>query len=196
MFAPGALHRGWLGAWSAACLSAQIFGERQLFPFCKRTDKAGLILAHSETHRFHLVLRYYRGLSFSRIRFLGTRWIGSGRRKRRIGLILNVAGITFLVWAQQRLGRNWSQTVSVKEGHELVTSGLYRWIRHPMYTGGFIACLGSAIVAGGAFVFLLLFLGAIFLWRVGAEDKLMEQKFPNEYPEYKKRTKGVIPFVW
>jgi protein-S-isoprenylcysteine O-methyltransferase Ste14 len=113
-----------------------------------------------------------------------------------IGLILNVAGITCLVWARQRLGRNWSQTVSVKEGHELVTSGPYRWIRHPMYTGGFIACLGSAIVAGGAFVFLLLFLGAIFLWRVGAEDKLMEQQFPNEYPDYKKRTKAVIPFVW
>ena len=98
--------------------------------------------------------------------------------------------------ARQRLGRNWSQTVSVKEGHELVTSGPYRHIRHPMYTGGFIACLGSAIVAGGAFVFLLLFLGAIFLWRVGSEDKLMEQQFPNEYPDYKKRTKAVIPFVW
>ena len=65
-----------------------------------------------------------------------------------------------------------------------------------MYTGGFIACLGSAIVAGGAFVFLLVFLGAIFLWRVGAEDKLMEQQFPNEYPDYKKRTKAVIPFLW
>ncbi len=99
-----------------------------------------------------------------------------------IGLILNVAGITFLVWARQRLGRNWSQTVSVKEGHELVTSGPYRWIRHPMYTGGFVACLGSAIIAGGAFVFLLLFLGAIFLRRVGAEDKLMEQQFRPNIP--------------
>ena len=65
-----------------------------------------------------------------------------------------------------------------------------------MYTGGFIACLGSAIVAGGAFVFLVLFLGVIFLRRVGAEDKLMEQQFPNEYPDYKKRTKAVIPFAW
>ncbi len=113
-----------------------------------------------------------------------------------VGLILNVAGMAFLVWARQRLGRNWSQTVSAKEEPELVTSGPYRYIRPPMYTGGFIACLGSAIVAGGAFVFLLLFLGAIFFWRVGAEDKLMEQQFPNEYPDYKKRTKAVIPFVW
>jgi protein-S-isoprenylcysteine O-methyltransferase Ste14 len=113
-----------------------------------------------------------------------------------IGLVLNVAGMALFVWARQRLGRNWSQTVSAKEGHELVTTGPYRYIRHPMYAGGFIACLGSVIVAGGAFVFLLVFLGAIFLWRVGAEDKLMEQQFPNEYPDYKKRTKAVIPFVW
>ena len=65
-----------------------------------------------------------------------------------------------------------------------------------MYTGGFIACVGSAIVAGGAWILLLVILGTIFLWRVGAEDKLMAQQFPNEYPEYEKRTKALIPFVW
>jgi protein-S-isoprenylcysteine O-methyltransferase len=65
-----------------------------------------------------------------------------------------------------------------------------------MYAGGFLACIGSAIVCGGAFIFLLVTLGAIFLQRVGAEDKLMEQQFPSEYPDYKKRTKALIPFVW
>lgn len=113
-----------------------------------------------------------------------------------IGVILCAAGMAFLGWARQHLGRNWSQTVSIKKGHELVTSGPYRFVRHPMYTGGFIACIGSAIVGGGAWIFLLVILGAIFLWRVGAEDKLMEEQFPNEYPDYKKRTKAVIPFVW
>jgi protein-S-isoprenylcysteine O-methyltransferase len=113
-----------------------------------------------------------------------------------IGVILCAAGIAFNIWARQHLGRNWSQTVSIKKGHELVTSGPYRYIRHPIYTGGLIACIGSAIVAGGAWIFLLVILGAIFLWRVDAEDKLMEQQFPNEYPDYKKRTKALIPFVW
>jgi protein-S-isoprenylcysteine O-methyltransferase len=65
-----------------------------------------------------------------------------------------------------------------------------------MYTGGMIAAIGSAIVAGGAFIFLLVILGALFLWRVGAEDRLMARQFPNEYPEYKKRTKALIPFIW
>jgi protein-S-isoprenylcysteine O-methyltransferase len=113
-----------------------------------------------------------------------------------IGLVVCVAGMAFFVSARQHLGKNWSQTVSVKEDHELVTSGPYRYVRHPMYAGGLVASIGSAIVCGGAFVFLLAFLTPIFLWRVGAEDKLMEQQFPNEYPDYKKRTKALIPFVW
>jgi protein-S-isoprenylcysteine O-methyltransferase Ste14 len=114
----------------------------------------------------------------------------------RLGVILCAAGMAFLVWARQNLGGNWSQTVSIKKGHELVTSGPYRYVRHPMYTGGFIACIGSAIVGGGPWIILLVILGPIFLWRVGAEDRLMAQQFPNEYPQYKKRTKALIPFVW
>ncbi len=94
-----------------------------------------------------------------------------------IGLILCLAGMAVLVSARQHLGKNWSQTVSAKEGHELVTSGPYRYVRHPMYAGGLVSAIGSAIVCGGAFVFLLVLLGAIFLWRVGAEDKLMQRQF-------------------
>jgi protein-S-isoprenylcysteine O-methyltransferase len=113
-----------------------------------------------------------------------------------IGVVLCAAGMALLVWARHRLGRNWSPTVAKKEGQELVTSGPYRYVRHPMYFGGLIAAIGSAIVCGGAFVFLLVILGAIFIRRVGAEDKLMAQLFPEEYPDYKKRTKALIPFVW
>jgi protein-S-isoprenylcysteine O-methyltransferase Ste14 len=113
-----------------------------------------------------------------------------------IGTIIAVVGMVFLVWARQSLGRNWSQTVSAKEGHELITSGPYHYVRHPVYTGGLIACIGSVIVAGGVFVFLFVFLTPLFLWRIGAEDKLMAQQFPNEYPDYKRRTKRLIPFVW
>ncbi len=113
-----------------------------------------------------------------------------------IGVIVCSAGMAIFVSARQHLGKNWSQAVSAKEGHELVTSGPYRFVRHPMYFGGLVAVIGSAIVCGGAWIFLILFLGAIFLWRVGAEDRLMAQQFPDEFPDYKKRTKALIPFVW
>jgi protein-S-isoprenylcysteine O-methyltransferase Ste14 len=106
------------------------------------------------------------------------------------------AGAVLLVWARLRLKKNWSQTVSAKEGHELVTTGPYRFVRHPMYAGGIVACIGSAIVAGGAFVFLLIILTPLFLWRVGAEDRLMARQFPNQYPEYRKCSWDLIPFIY
>src|SRR5262245_41553360 len=113
-----------------------------------------------------------------------------------IGVILCVAGMALLVWARQTLGRNWSQTVAAKKEPELVMSGPYRYIRHPMYFGGLIAPIGSAIVVRGGWFFLIVILGSLFLWRVVAEDKLMAQQFPNEYAGYKKRTKTLIPYIW
>jgi protein-S-isoprenylcysteine O-methyltransferase Ste14 len=113
-----------------------------------------------------------------------------------IGLVIFGIGAVFFVAARKTLGRNWSQTVSAKEQQELITSGPYHVVRHPMYSAGLLACLGSAIVAGGPFVFMLVTLLPIFLWRVGAEDKLMSAQFPNQYPEYMRRTKALIPFVW
>jgi protein-S-isoprenylcysteine O-methyltransferase Ste14 len=113
-----------------------------------------------------------------------------------VGIVLCLVGFAILMSARRTLGKNWSQTVATKEDHELITSGLYRYVRHPMYAGGFIAAIGSAITAGGAFVFLLLLLTPLFIWRTGAEDKLMAQQFPNEFPAYKRMTKKLIPFVW
>lgn len=113
-----------------------------------------------------------------------------------IGLVVTVAGDVVFVAGRQALGRNWSQTVSAKDDPELVESGPYRYIRHPMYSGGLIAAAGSVLVAAGPFVFLLVFLAPVFLWRVRAEDRLLERQFPTAYPEYERRTKALIPFVW
>jgi len=113
-----------------------------------------------------------------------------------LGLVVCVAGMGLFIWGRQQLGKNWSQGVSAKEDHQLVTSGPYRFVRNPMYSGGLVAAIGTAIAAGGGFVFLLIVLAASFIWRVGAENRLMEQQFPEDYPAYRKRTKALIPFVW
>jgi protein-S-isoprenylcysteine O-methyltransferase len=113
-----------------------------------------------------------------------------------LGLLGTLAGMGTLVWGRQTLGANWSQTVSVKEDQELITQGPYTLVRHPMYAGGLLASISSALVAGGPFVFATLVVGSLFLWRVGAEDKLMEEQFPETYPDYMRRTKRLIPFVW
>lgn len=113
-----------------------------------------------------------------------------------VGLVVFFAGAAFFVAARQQLGRNWSQVVASKEEQALVTSGPYAVVRHPMYFGGTVMCLGAAIVVGGAFLCMLVTLLPIFIWRVGAEDKLMTQQFPADYPKYMQRTKALIPLVW
>ncbi len=113
-----------------------------------------------------------------------------------LGTALCGLGIAFAILARRHLGKNWSREPSIQEGHELVTSGPYRFVRHPIYTGFFIAILGSALVGGT--MWLVIFIGfcLMFVWRVKAEEGLMMQLFPQRYPEYKRGTKALIPFVW
>jgi len=114
---------------------------------------------------------------------------------RVLGVATTSGGLALLIAGRQTLGRNWSQTVSAKEAPELVTAGPYSLVRHPMYGGGLIAALGSAVVVGGPFVFMSVLLGALFGWRVGAEDRLMAEQFPDAYPAYQRRTRALIPYV-
>lgn len=111
------------------------------------------------------------------------------------GLILCLAGFALCVWARLHLGRNWGMPMSFKEGHSLVTGGPYRYIRHPIYTGMLLAVFGSDLVAGS--VWLAVFVGmAIYcVYSARTEEGLMMRAFPEQYTEYKRRTKAFIPFV-
>jgi protein-S-isoprenylcysteine O-methyltransferase Ste14 len=113
-----------------------------------------------------------------------------------VGLVLCVAGIAFAIWARIHLGKNWSGTPSMKEGHELITSGPYRFVRHPIYTGMLVALVGSALASGVIWLAILVVFLFNFLYRLPIEERYMMQLFPKEYPEYKKRTKKLIPFIW
>lgn len=113
-----------------------------------------------------------------------------------IGAVLCVLGISFAIWARFHLGKNWSSHPTLKEGHELVTSGPYRFVRHPIYTGILLAELGTALAVGYIWLILLVFGAVVFVRRVFIEEKIMMKQFPDAYPEYKKHTKALIPFIW
>ena len=113
-----------------------------------------------------------------------------------IGSILCALGITFAIWARWHLGKNWSSHPALKEGHELVTSGPYRFVRHPIYTGILLAEFGTVLAAGYIWLIPLIFGGVVFIRRVSIEEQIMMKQFPDAYPEYKKRTKALIPFIW
>ena len=110
--------------------------------------------------------------------------------------VLCVIGLVFAVWARVTLGRNWSGVVTLKEGHELVERGPYRFVRHPIYTGILTMFFATALAQGhlSGFVGTLL-LFASFWIKLRDEEKLMLQQFPERYADYRRRVKRIIPFV-
>lgn len=113
------------------------------------------------------------------------------------GIILCISGIALAIYARWHLGRNWSYRPAIKEGHELVTSGPYRVIRHPIYAGILTALLGTALTGMGIWLyFFLMCCLFVIVYRIRVEEQLMVHQFPEEYPGYRKKTKALIPFVW
>jgi protein-S-isoprenylcysteine O-methyltransferase Ste14 len=114
-----------------------------------------------------------------------------------LGLGLVIAGLLFAVWARVHLGRNWSGTVAIKIDHELIRSGPYRIVRHPIYTGILLGMLGVAIGLGEirGLVALVLFVVA-FEIKLHREEAWLTQQFGAAYRAYRHDVKGLVPFVW
>jgi protein-S-isoprenylcysteine O-methyltransferase Ste14 len=112
------------------------------------------------------------------------------------GLVLLYAGLGFAVWARVHLGRNWSGTVTVKEGHELIRSGPYALVRHPIYTGLLAAVLGTALASGTVRAALALAIVTFALLRkLRIEEAFMEATFPGEYASYRAAVPALLPFT-
>lgn len=113
-----------------------------------------------------------------------------------VGSFLTACGLLFTVWARLHLGKNWSGTVTIKHGHELITSGPYALVRHPIYTGLLLALLASALALGewrGLLAFALA--GGAFWLKLRLEERWMRRQFGDAYLEYARRVAAVVPFV-
>jgi len=116
--------------------------------------------------------------------------------------VAGVACLTVGLWLFYRshadLGTNWSITLQVREQHRLITNGVYRRVRHPMYSALFIYSVGQALVlpnwvAGPSYLIAFVILFAL---RVRAEEQMMLDEFGNDYMAYMSRTKRLLPGVW
>jgi protein-S-isoprenylcysteine O-methyltransferase Ste14 len=104
------------------------------------------------------------------------------------------AGLLFAIWARVHLGSNWSGTVTMKVGHELVRSGPYRWVRHPIYTGVFLAVLATAIERRQLrSIVALALIYAGFFRKIRKEEQFMNTLFGAGYDEYRRTTGALIP---
>jgi protein-S-isoprenylcysteine O-methyltransferase Ste14 len=115
---------------------------------------------------------------------------------RVIGTVVVAAGLGFAVWARLHIGRNWSGTVTVKEGHELIRTGPYRFVRHPIYTGLILAVLGTAFVLTRPRGFVAVAIVFLSLWRKSRlEERWMEETFGEAYARYRAEVAGIVPYL-
>jgi protein-S-isoprenylcysteine O-methyltransferase Ste14 len=113
-----------------------------------------------------------------------------------IGLAVFLSGLALAVWARIYLGRNWGMPMSQKADPELVTSGPYRTVRHPIYSGIILAMIGTSIAVSLYWLVAVALLGAYFVYSALTEERFMAEHFPDSYPQYKRSTKMLIPYVF
>jgi protein-S-isoprenylcysteine O-methyltransferase Ste14 len=113
-----------------------------------------------------------------------------------VGLGVFLLGLALAIWARVYLGRNWGTPMSQKVDPELVTTGPYRYIRHPIYSGIILGMIGTALAISVYLLVAVVLLGAYFVFSATVEERNMEGFFPETYAAYKASTKMLIPFVF
>ena len=110
-----------------------------------------------------------------------------------IGAVLFVCGIALAVWARLHLGRNWGMPMTQRAEPELITSGPYRFVRHPIYSGLLTAMLGTVLV-NNLLGLIVVAAGVAYFYYCGTvEERNLATTFPAVYPEYRSRTKNAHP---
>ena len=115
----------------------------------------------------------------------------------RTGVLVTLAGLAFAVWARRHIGRNWSAIVTLKHDHELVTSGPYALVRHPIYTGLLFGFLGSAIALGqwrGLLAVAIVYVALLRKYKL--EERWMHERFGVAYDAYRARVKALVPYLF
>jgi len=114
-----------------------------------------------------------------------------------VGAAITIAGLLFAVWARVYLGTNWSRSVTIKQDHELIATGPYAMVRHPIYTGILTGLLGTAIALSQVRGFLAFALFFVAFWlKLRMEEQWMRSQFGETYVTYAHRTAALVPYLF
>ena len=115
-----------------------------------------------------------------------------------LGIALIWAGLLFRFWSIQTLGRLFSTSLVIQEGHELITKGPYKYLRNPSYTAALMTFIGFGLGIGNWLSSVVLLLAGLvaYVWRVRVEEKMLLEQFGQTFVDYKKKTWALIPFIW
>jgi protein-S-isoprenylcysteine O-methyltransferase Ste14 len=180
------------GLW-LAWLAYWIIAARNVKPL-RRQESIGSCLTHLVPLAIGAMLMASARLPDSR---LDDRFLPQSRTIYWAGAIMVASGLAFMVWARRHLGRNWSGRVALKQNHELIRSGPYGLVRHPIYSGLLLAILGTAIAFGQwrdavAFVFI-----AAAVWRKSRlEERYLAEIFADDYAGYRAQVPALIPCIF
>ena len=113
-----------------------------------------------------------------------------------IGLVLFALGLGLAVWARRHLGHNWGPPMTRKDTPELVTTGPYRLVRHPIYSGILLAGIGTAAALSWMWLSVVAVAGIYFGYSAIVEERLLNDTFPGAYHAYQRSSKMLVPFIF
>lgn len=128
---------------------------------------------------------------------LGARFVPKNPGIMWLGVAITWVGVMVAIWARYSLGVYWSARVTLKQGHQLIRSGPYAFVRHPIYTGMFLAALGTALVVGEwRGILALVLLVTAHARKAFREESLLTREFGEEYTNYRRSTGFLFPRLW
>jgi protein-S-isoprenylcysteine O-methyltransferase Ste14 len=113
-----------------------------------------------------------------------------------LGLVLVTVGLGVAIWARIHIGRNWGTPMTQKDEPELVISGPYRLVRHPIYSGILVAGIGTAVALNWLWLIAVGLAGVYFIYSAIVEERYLTRKLPDAYPAYKGVTKMLVPLLF
>lgn len=172
-------------------------------PHIKKYKKTEKINSKKTSREKNLVSLVVIGTMIAPMIYVFTTWLNSFNISlpdwaRWIGTIgFGLATILFW-WVHKTLGKNWSPLLEIRKDHKLITEGPYKYVRHPMYTVIWIWVLFQGIILSNWAVIIIGILtwSILYFIRLPEEEKMMMEKFGEEYKNYMKKTKKIIPWVY
>lgn len=122
--------------------------------------------------------------------------VSTDAARAAVGLVLFALGLGFAIWARLHIGRNWGTPMTVKDEPELVTTGPYHLVRHPIYSGILAAGVGTAVALDWAWAIGVALAAVYFIYSALVEERYLTERFPSVYPAYKRSTKLLVPFLY
>ena len=170
--------------------------------FNKKARRGGSWRSRAWRMRLALIAVVFLMMQLSRLPGLAA-WLARHGRELRppgppwqwAGYALCLAGFLFAIWARRYLGGNWGIPMSLRQDHELVTSGPYAHVRHPIYSGLMLSGLGTVLALGPLWLAVVVIAGVFFVYSARTEERMLREQFPQAYPAYQARTRMLIPFV-